>query len=73
MSAVKKITFSLLVAAAAGTVAKILHHRQCPKKTVKTTILSFVFRFIGGIFNFLGNKMRCNTKANWKKTLFKMG
>jgi hypothetical protein len=74
MGVVKKITFiSLLVAAVAGTVAKIIHQRQCPKKTIKTAVLSFVFRLAGGIFKFIGNKLRCNTKQRWKKPFFKMG
>lgn len=74
MGVVKKVTFiSLLVATVAGTVAKVVIMRRCPKKTFKTTILSFVFRLAGGILNFIGNKMRCNSKPGWKKALFKMG
>lgn len=74
MGVVKKITFiSLLVAAVAGTVAKILHLRQCQKKTVKATVLSFVFRLAGRIFNFIGSKLRCNTRHRLKKPFFKMG
>ena len=73
MGIVKKITiFSLLIAALAGTLVKILHQRTSVKKTVKNTILSVLFRFIGRMFNFMGNKMRCNQHRSWK-TVFKMG
>lgn len=73
MGVAKKITFiSLLVAAVAGTFAKILDQRQSVKKTFKTRIVSFVFRLAGGIFNFLGNKMKFHKKQSWKR-VFKMG
>jgi hypothetical protein len=59
MGLVKKITiFSLLIAALAGTLVKVLQQRQNVKKTVKNSILSVLFRLIGRFFNFMGNKIR---------------
>jgi hypothetical protein len=73
MGLVKKITiFSLLIAALAGTLVKVLQQRQNVKKTVKNSILSVLFRLIGRFFNFMGNKIRCNQHRSWK-TVFKMG
>lgn len=68
MGMVKNITiFSVVIAAIAGTVAKLTYKKKMTETATKKNVLSFLLTLSGDMLKMIGSKMKRDSGRKWKR------